>query len=394
MPLVVYILGLTIFSLTTSEFMVAGMMPSLAAAFDISLEQVGSLISMYAFGMVIGGPLLTAGLLKLRVPNKSALLWLLALYAAAQSIAASTDSYTIMTLARIATGVAASACIGTALSICAEVVAVEARGRAASIVLGGLMLAAALGVPIATLIDQNVGWRASFWLVVALTALCAVAISIRVPLSKSSAPIGLSKELAEFKNGHLWSAYATSAFIIGATFAAFSYFTPILTEVTGFSITTIPWLLGMYGVANIVGNAVVGRYADKHTYSVMVCGLLLLITALVAFSLLAQSATVSIMMIILIGLVGVTMNPAMVARVMRTARPGTLVNTVHASVINIGLGMGVWLGGLGISAGYGLLSPLWVGTLLAVLGLLSLLPYVARRGSNSQPSQSALGKQA
>ncbi|WP_235040303.1 MFS transporter [Vreelandella profundi] len=394
MPLVVYILGLTIFSLTTSEFMVAGMMPSLAAAFDISLEQVGSLISMYAFGMVVGGPLLTAGLLKLRVPNKSALLWLLALYAAAQSIAASTDSYTIMTLARIVTGVAASACIGTSLSICAEVVAVEARGRAASIVLGGLMLAAALGVPIATLIDQNVGWRASFWLVVALTALCAVAISIRVPLSKSSAPIGLRRELAEFKNGHLWAAYATSAFIIGATFAAFSYFTPILTEVTGFSITAIPWLLGMYGVANIVGNAVVGRYADKHTYSVMVCGLLLLIAALVAFSLLAQSATASIMMVILIGLVGVTMNPAMVARVMRTARPGTLVNTVHASVINIGLGMGVWLGGLGISAGYGLLSPLWVGTLLAVLGLLSLLPYLARRGSDSQTSQSALGKQA
>ncbi|MGO3277660.1 MAG: hypothetical protein ACTIKN_15380, partial [Halomonas sp.] len=110
--------------------------------------------------------------------------------------------------------------------------------------------------------------------------------------------------------------------------------------------------------------------------------------------LLAQSATASIMMVILIGLVGVTMNPAMVARVMRTARPGTLVNTVHASIINIGLGMGVWLGGLGISAGYGLLSPLWVGTLLAILGLLSLLPYVARRDSNSQPSQSALGKQA
>ncbi|VBB11099.1 MFS transporter [Burkholderia stabilis] len=378
MPLVVYILGLTIFSLNTSEFMVAGMMPSLTQAFGVSVTQIGYLISLYALGMVIGGPLLTAGLLKLRVSNKSALLWLLGLYAVAQSVAASTDSYAVMAAARVVTGVAASACFGASLAICAEVVDVEVRGRAASIVLGGLMLAAALGVPMATLIDQYLGWRASFWLVVALTILCAVAIGARAPRSQTSTPISLTAELAEFRNRHLWAAYATSALIIGATFAAFSYFTPILTEVAGFSAAAIPWLLGSYGVANIVGNTVVGRHADKHTFPVMVCGLSLLIAALIAFALLAHSPAVSVVMVLMIGLVGVTMNPAMVARVMRTARPGPLVNTVHTSVINIGLGMGAWLGGLGIGAGYGLRSPLWVGVVLGVLGLASLLPYLGK----------------
>lgn len=155
MPLVIYILGLTIFSLTTSEFMVAGMMPSLTIAFDVSVTQVGYLISVYALGMVVGGPLLTASLLRLRMPNKTALLLLLGLYAVAQSVAAVTDSYLVMTVARFFTGVTASACFGAALSICADTVAEDMRGRAASIVLGGLMLAAALGVPVATLIDLS-----------------------------------------------------------------------------------------------------------------------------------------------------------------------------------------------------------------------------------------------
>ncbi|VFR54292.1 putative MFS transporter [plant metagenome] len=384
MPLVVYILGLTIFSLTTSEFMVAGMMPSLTQAFGVSVTQIGYLISLYAIGMVVGGPLLTVGLLKLRVPNKKALLWLLGFYAIAQSVAASATSYDIMAVARVATGVAGSACFGVSLAICAEIVGVESRGQAASIVVGGLMLATVLGVPIATVIDQHWGWRASFWLVVALAVLCAVVITFLVPRAKAAATVSLGVELAEFKNRHLWAAYATSGLIIGATFAAFSYFAPILTAVTGFAASSIPWLLGIYGAANVVGNMVVGRYADKHTMPIMAWGLIVLGATLALFAVFAQSQVLSLAALIVIGLVGVPMNPAMIARVMKTAHPGALVNTVHTSVINIGLGLGAWIGGLGIAAGYGVRSPLWVGAGLALLGLLSLLPYLGRKAHEAR----------
>ncbi|MGB3430417.1 MFS transporter [Achromobacter sp.] len=379
MPLAVYILGLTIFSLTTSEFMVAGMMASLTLAFGVSVTQIGYLISLYAIGMVIGGPLLTVGLIKLRVPNKKALLWLLGFYAIAQSVAASATSYEVMAFARVATGVAGSACFGVSLAICAEIVAMQSRGRAASIVIGGLMLATVLGVPIATVIDQHLGWRASFWLVVALAVLCAGIITILVPRSKVSATASLAAELAEFKNRHLWAAFATSGLIIGATFAAFSYFAPILTEVTGFSASSIPWLLGVYGAANVLGNMVVGRYADKHAMPIMAGGLIVLGATLALFAVFADNQILSLSALIVIGLVGVPMNPAMIARVMQTAHPGALVNTVHTSVINIGLGAGAWIGGLGIAAGYGVRSPLWVGAALAMLGLLSLLPYLGRK---------------
>lgn len=379
MPLVVYVLGLTIFSLATSEFMIAGMMLSLARAFGVSITEIGYLISLYAGGMVIGGPLLTTFVLKLRVPNKQALLWLMTAYAVAQAIAASATSYEVMAAARVATGVAGSACFGVALAICAELVSPNERGRAASIVVGGLMLATVLGVPMATIVDQHMGWRATFWLVFALTVVCGLIVCVLVPKSNHQQAVSLDAELAEFKNPHLWAAFTTSALIIGATFAAFAYFAPILTEVTGFTVAAIPWLLGLYGLANVIGNSIVGRYADRYMMPIMLLGLTLLSAALILLALLAHSAVFTVALIMVIGLVGIPMNPAMITRVMRTAaHPGPLVNTVHTSVINIGLAVGSWVGGMGISAGYGLRSPLWVGVILAVMGLISLLPYLRR----------------
>ncbi|MDN2713799.1 MFS transporter [Janthinobacterium sp. SUN120] len=383
MPLVVYILGLTIFSLTTSEFMVAGMMPSLALAMDEPVTRIGYLISLYAMGMVIGGPLSTIILLKLRVPNKKGLLWLLCFYVLAQSVAASATSYDILAIARVVTGVAAATCFGLSLAICADIVAPNARGRAAAVVIGGLMLASVVGVPVATLIDQHLGWRASFWVVVVLALLCLALITVLVPRTKPSEVVSLGNELGEFRNRHLWAAYASSGLIIGAIFAAFSYFAAILTEITGFPASSIPWLLGVYGVANVVGNAVVGRYADRYTTVIMVWGMVILGISLALFAVFAHDKSISVALLVVTGLVGMSMNPAIIARVMKTAHPGPLVNTVHTSVINIGLGAGSWLGGLGIAAGYGLRSPLWVGVALAVLGLLSLLPYLGHRSRDS-----------
>ncbi len=389
MPFAIYILGLTIFSITTSEFMVAGMMPSLVNALNVSVAEVGYLISLYAAGMVFGGPVLIVLFLKLKIPNKNSLLWLLVFYTVAQSIAAVSKTYEVMMLARIATGIAGSACFGVALSMCANLVSTEFMGRAGSIVMGGLMLASVLGVPIAMLIDQHLGWRASFWFVVILTILSMLLIIFLIPKETQTETINFSTELLELKNTHLWAAYTTSALIIGATFAAFSYFSPILIEVTGFTPASVPWILGFYGMANVVGNTVIGRYADQYTFKIMLYGLIILSVTLLLFALFPQYKFMSIFFILIIGLVGVSMNPAMIARVMKSARPSTLVNTVHASIINIGLFVGSWVGGVSISLGYGIHSPLWVGMILAVLGLISLLPYIKNYSSTQMPIMSS-----
>ncbi|WBU64286.1 MFS transporter [Paracoccus aerodenitrificans] len=384
MPMVVYFLGLTCFMLGTSEFMVAGMMPALAQAFGVTVAEVGNLISLYAAGMVIGGPILTVLLLRFGVPNKAALLLLLGFYIGGSAIAAGTSSYDVMAAARVLTGVAASACFGVSISIAADLVASDQRGRASSLVLAGLMLATVLGVPAATLIEQNFGWRISFRVIVVLATLCATVIAFLAPGSKKASVDGaqlpnLPSELASFRNARLWAAFATSGLIIGATFAAFSYFSPIFTEITGFSSALIPVLLAAFGTATVIGNLLIGRYADRYIFPILTGGLAVLSVALLLFAVFADDAIISIAAFVAIGFAGLPMNPAMVARVMRAVPAGPLVNTVHVSVINIGLAFGTWAGGLGIKAGYGLTSPLWIGFGLAVLGLASLAPVKARR---------------
>ncbi|VVD68897.1 MFS transporter [Pandoraea capi] len=378
MPPVVYLLGLTVFAMTTAEFMVAGMMPALAHAMNVGIGDIGNLISLYALGMTIGGPVLTALLLALRTPHKRALIWLLSINVAGGVLAAVSTRYEVMALARIIMGVASSATFGVALTLCADLVAPSVRGRAASFVLGGLMFSPVVGVPLTAFIEQHYGWRASFWLVAVLAALCTVAVALWAPRSEKQEEevVSLAAEFRSLLNRPLWAAFATSGLIIGATFAAFSYFSPIFLNVAGVSATSIPNLLAMYGIANIIGNAVVGRFADRHTLTVLIAGLSVLALALISFALWAELTPVGIAAFAAIGLTGVSLNPAMVARVMRAAAPGPLVNTMHTSVITAGLAFGTWAGGAAIDAGYSMRAPLWIGAAMAALGLASLLPYL------------------
>ncbi len=378
-PPVVHLLGLTIFALTTAEFMVAGMMPALAQALDVSLGEVGNLISWYALGMALGGPVVTVAALAMGWSPKRALMGLLGAYVVASAFAAGAQSYAAMATARILMGVASAACIGLALTICATLVAPGVRGRAASVVLGGLMLSPVFGVPATTLIAQGAGWRVSFWAVTALALACTLLVAWRVPASSQEGVTRLADHVSAVWRRGLWAAYITSGLIIGAAFTAFSYFAPIFVQVTGLPSAAVPALLVLYGLANVAGNIVVGRYADAHTMRVLGIGLAVLAVALAAFALLADNVVGSLLAFMAIGLTGVALNPAMVARVMRASEPGPLVNTLHASVITFGLAAGTWAGGAAIDAGMGLRAPLWIGAAMATAGLLSLLPYVRRR---------------
>ncbi|MEF3327901.1 MFS transporter [Oceanobacillus oncorhynchi] len=378
MPFAVFILGFLIFSQTTSEFMVAGIMPSLSEEFNVSIAAIGYLISAYAVGMIAGGPILTIALLK--VPLKKGLMALTLVFLIGQTIAAVSPNYEVMMAARVVQGIASSATFGTAMSLAYQLVPDQLRARAASIVLGGLMIATAAGVPFAMVFNLYLGWRASFWAVVVLVFIAAIFVQFLIPAfeSKEKKSIRIKKEISSFKNGQLWAAYTTNVFIIGATFAAFSYFTPILTEVTGFSAGVVPFILGVYGAATVIGNIIVGRLADLHMMPVMTVGLVILTAALILFGSFAEIPVIAVAAVIIIGLTGVSLNPAMAKRVLSVSNTGTLVATVNNSMINLGLMIGSSVGGLTIDAGFGVTSPLWVGVILGIIGLTTLLPFIRR----------------
>ncbi|MCS3528220.1 MFS transporter [Acinetobacter johnsonii] len=379
MPLAVYILGLAIFSIGTAELMVAGMTATLSQAFGISVGDVGHLISYYAFGVMLGGPVLTYFFLKYKVQYRNVLLILLALYVVIQGLSAFTSSHAILIIIRLVTGVLCAGCLSLSLAISMAMVPNHNRPRAAAIVIGGFMISNVFGVPLATMIDQQWGWRITFGLVAVLVFVCLIALVRLLPEVTGSGQLKMEDEIKAFKNKAYWKACATSCLILGASFAAFSYFVPVLVDITGFSMQVVPFILMAFGFANIVGNTITGRLAHDHSLNIMLIGLTVLTIALFAFAIFAEYKTVAIIAIILIGLSGVPMNPAMMARIVSVAHPGPMVNAVHTSVINIGLGGGSYIGGLAITNGYGLRSGLWIGAVLAVLALVSLLPYIRNR---------------
>ncbi|MCG3861731.1 MFS transporter [Psychrobacter sp. Ps5] len=379
MPLAVYILGLAIFAVGTAELMVAGMTATLSQAFGISVGDVGHLISYYAFGVMLGGPVLTYFFLKYKVQYRKVLLILLALYVVVQGLSAFISSHAILIAIRFITGVLCAGCLSLSLAISMAMVPNHNKPRAAAIVIGGFMISNVFGVPLATMIDQQWGWRITFGLVAVLVFVSLIALVRLLPEVSGGGQLRMEEEIKAFKNKAYWKACVTSCLILGASFAAFSYFVPVLVDITGFSMHVVPFILMAFGFSNIVGNTITGRLAHNHSLKIMLVGLTVLSISLFAFAIFAEYKTVAILAVILIGLSGVPMNPAMMARIVSVAHPGPMVNAVHASVINIGLGGGSYIGGVAITNGYGLRSGLWIGVILAVLALASLLPYVRNR---------------
>lgn len=383
MPRAVYVLALGIFAMVTSEFVVAGLMPRLADGLGATVPQVGYLITAFAVAMAVGGPFLTVALL--RVTPKNALLLLFAVFLAGNVLAATATDYATMLAARIVTGVASQAFFGVAISLAVRLTRAETRGRAIAVVMNGLMLGTLLGLPLSTLVGERFGWRAAFWVISAIAVVAAATTLVGVPaLARTEGEGGFRQELGVFRRPRLWLVLSTSTLIIGATFAAFSYLNPILTELTGFATGTVPLLLIAYGAATVVGNTVVGRLADRHTVPVLAVGLGLNAVFLAGFALLAEVPLAAVALLLGVGLVGVTMNPAMVTRVQRTGNARPLVNTVHSSFITLGVILGSSLGALAIDA-WGLRATLWLGAAMALLGLLTLLPDAGRRRPEEAP---------
>ncbi|MEU6992193.1 MFS transporter [Streptomyces sp. NPDC046465] len=388
MPRAIYVLAFGIFAMVTSEFVVAGLMPQMAEGLDATIPEIGYLITAFAAAMALGGPFLTVAVLRLR--QKSALILLFGVFLAGNVLAALAPDYRTMLAARVLTGIASQAFFGVSISLASRITRPEVRGRAVAVALNGLMLGTLLGLPFATVVGEHLGWRAAFWAITVLTALAAAATFVGVPSAEgdSAESGGLRQELGAFRNPRLWLTLTTSTFVIGATFSAFSYLNPILTELTGFSTGTVPLLLVAYGAATVIGNTVVGRFADRRTIPVLLVGLALNLAFLIGFALFARLTVPAVVFMLGIGLVGVTMNPALVTRVQRVGNARSLVNTVHTSFITLGIIIATSVGGPAIDT-FGLRAPLWIGAALAALGLVSLVPDLLRRRASAPASAPA-----
>ncbi|WP_280392543.1 Cmx/CmrA family chloramphenicol efflux MFS transporter [Nocardia brasiliensis] len=378
MPLAVYILGLSIFAQGTSELMLSGLLTELSADLGVSIPQAGLLISAFALGMLVGAPVLAVA--TLRLPRRNALLAFLAVFVATHVVAALTSDYWVLFATRAVGAFVYAGFWSVAATTAIGLVPANARGKAMSIVAGGLTIATVVGLPAGTVIGQHLGWRAAFWTVAIMSTLAMLGVFTKIPAGRAETTPDLRKELRSMVNPRLWLSYATTALATAALLASFAYLGALLAETTGLHGIWIPIVLAVYGAGSFFGIVVGGRTADAHPVRTLYVGVTGLIITSVLLALTAEYPAPVVVLAFLLGAFGFGTNPTLNSRVFNLAADGpTLAPAFNVSSFNIGITVGPWLGGLAIGAGLGYASVAWIGAAvgLAALGAITweqLLP--------------------
>ncbi|MFB4312786.1 Cmx/CmrA family chloramphenicol efflux MFS transporter [Actinomadura sp. 21ATH] len=397
MPVAIYVLGFAIFAQGTSEFMLAGLLPAMAADLGVSVPAAGLLISAYAIGMVVGAPVLAMA--TLRVPRRTALLGFLGAFALVHAVGALTSSYEVLFATRLVGAFVSAGFFGVAIVAAIGLVPANAKGRAIAIVLGGITVSTILGVPGGTFVGNALGWRAAFWTVTALSAVAMAGVAWVLPRGRQDAvdAPGVRDELRSLANPGLLVVYATSALTFSSMMATFSYLGALLTETTGVPEAWVPAVLALFGVGSLIGITVGGRVADAYPFRTLTVGMAGVALASAGIALGAAEPVVVIALVPLLGGFGLATNPAVTVRVYANlGRAQTLAVATTSSTINIGNTLAPWLGGLVIGAGFGYRSAAWVGAGMAVaaLGTVALGAGMERRRRGAAGAAAAGAREA
>lgn len=372
MPLAIWALAIGAFGIGTTEFVIAGLLPPMAAEFGVSIPQAGYLATSYALGVFVGAPLLIV--LGGKVPRKQMLIGLMAVFVLGNLLTAAAPTFTLTLIGRVVTSMAHGAFFGIGSILAAELVAPNKRVSAIAFMFSGLALATLVGVPGGTWLSQLVSWRATFYAITLVGVVALLAVCWLVPATQGGSGTHVRQELAAFKNGRVLLAMGITVLGPAAFFTSITYIAPMMTEVAGFSDSAIVWLMMAFGVGLFIGNSLGGRYADRALMPLLYVTLLAQALVLFLFAFVAHSQWLSILCIVLMAGFGfATVSPIqkLVLDKARDAGAPTLASAVNIGLFNLGNAIGAWAGGWVIGAGFGLVAPNWAGGLLS-LGALAL----------------------
>lgn len=385
MPVALLALALSAFAIGTTEFVIMGLLPDVAANLHVSIPSAGWLISGYALGVAIGAPVMA--MLTARLPRKRTLLLLMLIFILGNLLCATASGYSFLMLARVVTALCHGAFFGIGAVVASRLVAPERQASAVALMFTGLTLANVLGVPLGTWFGQLYGWRATFWAVSGIGLLAFIALMISLPVDKDEKPVSLMREVRALNNGKLWLSLLTTVWFSAAMFALFSYIAPMLIHITGISADGVSWTLFLMGAGLTLGNTLGGRLADRK----LPLSLLLSFSLLTVFSLLFRWSSGEILLaeitLFLWSMAAFSLVPALQINVVRYGHDAPhLVSTLNISAFNLGNALGAWLGGVVIENSAGLRGVPVAAAILAVAGLLTTL-IIFRGGSRSPGPQ-------
>ncbi len=374
MPLALLALTLSAFAIGTTEFVIVGLVPTIAQDLGVSLPSAGLLVSLYALGVAIGAPVLTA--LTGTLNRKTVLLSVMALFAFGNLLAWMAPGYVSLTGARILTGLAHGVFFSIGSTIATELVSKDKAASAIAIMFTGLTVALVTGVPLGTWIGQHFGWRATFLVVAVLGAIALVGSAWLVPGNlRQPTPAKLSQQLAVLTQPRLLLVYAMTAVGYGGTFVAFTYLAPILQQVSGFEPGAIGLIMLVYGVSVAVGNIWGGRLADRlgpvPALNIIFAALALV---LLMFTFTAGNPVTAVLTVLIWGGFAFGNVPGLQVYVVQLAEKYTpqavdVASGLNIAAFNVGIALGSLIGGL-IIEDMALMDTAWVGALIVLLALL------------------------
>lgn len=390
MPLALLALTISAFAIGTTEFVIVGLVPTIAEQLSVSLPSAGLLVSIYALGVAVGAPVLTA--LTGRMPRKHLLLVLMLLFTVGNLLAWQAPGYSTLVVARLLTGLAHGVFFSIGSTIATSLVPKEKAASAIAIMFGGLTVALVTGVPLGTFIGQHFGWRETFLAVSLLGVIALISSAILVPKDiPQRAMATLSEQLKVLTHPRLLMIYAITALGYGGVFTAFTFLAPMMQSLAGFSESTVSWILLGYGVSVAIGNIWGGKLADKHG----AVPALKIIFAMLAILLIILQFTASIqyaalVTVLVMGIFAFGNVPGLQVYVVQKAELYTpsavdVASGLNIAAFNVGIALGSIIGGQTV-AHYGLAQTPWIGAVIVMVAFL----LIGVSGRLDKPEQVAL----
>jgi DHA1 family inner membrane transport protein len=361
-------LFLATFVLGSTELVIVGVLDLIAGDTGVSVSTAGTLVTAYALGLCLGGPALTAA--TIRLPRRT-LLWACMLAFLLATLAMTvTTGFTLLLVVRAVAGALHGAFVGAAFAAAGAVLPAERLGRGIAVVLGGIAVSTAMGVPIGTLIGRTLGWRGSFIVIAAVGALVLVGLLALMPAiaSPQNAP-GLGSQARSAFAPRVLAMLAVGVLLLGGQFTVFTYITPFLLEVTGISGSAVSGFLLAYGLATAIGTFAGGWAADRNAPRTLLAANLVLVAALGLLYVAGAVPALVAVALLVWGLVGFGLVPALQYRVATLAGPARdLAASLPASAVNAGIAAGALLGGQALTGG-GLPAVVLTGLLMCLICL-------------------------
>ncbi|MGF6771862.1 DHA1 family inner membrane transport protein [Paraburkholderia sp. GAS199] len=379
--LALFALALGSFCIGTSEFASMGVLQLFAGSLGLSIPKATHAITAYAFGVVIGAPLVT--LLAARLNRRTLLLILIGLFVVGNLLSAAAMNLGMLVAARFISGLPQGAYFGAGAVVASYFVGEGNSGKAFAMVMSGLTVATIVGSPLATLLGQSLGWRETYVIVAILALIALAALWAWIPHNEALNGGPLRQELGALRKPRVWTTMIVAALGVASIFAVYTFIGPFVTDVAMLHARVIPLALALFGIGMTLGNLIGGRLADSHASLGVILGFGCALVVLALLALFGAHEWVLMIALFGVGMTMMTAIPTIQVRLTQFAPEApTLMGAMNLASLNVANAIGAAAGGFAIGAGYGLLSAVWAGFILTAAGL---IVFVVTLGGAEQP---------